>query len=120
MSSSSEAILPEGPLIAWYGDDYTGASAVMEVLSLAGLDAVLFLDIPDETQLSAFADYRAVGIAGDARAQSPEWMELNLPEISVPSQILTLKFSTTRFAPPWTLRPMSDPSAKRWKSPSRF
>jgi uncharacterized protein YgbK (DUF1537 family) len=34
--------LPQGPLIAWYGDDFTGSAATMEALTFAGLPAVLF------------------------------------------------------------------------------
>ncbi len=71
--------LPDGPLLTWYGDDFTGATAVMEVLSFAGLPAVLFLGVPNAEQLAAFADYRAIGIAGSARSQSPDWMEAHLP-----------------------------------------
>ncbi|MDF2999871.1 MAG: type effector Hrp-dependent outer, partial [Xanthobacteraceae bacterium] len=40
---ASPRALPDGPLVAFYGDDYTGSSAVMEVLSFAGLHTVLFL-----------------------------------------------------------------------------
>ncbi|HUA77145.1 MAG TPA: four-carbon acid sugar kinase family protein, partial [Acetobacteraceae bacterium] len=69
------------PLIAWYGDDFTGAAAVMETLAFAGLPAVLFLDIPTPEQIRAFADCRAFGIAGIARAKSPAWMEHALPPI---------------------------------------
>ena len=67
--------LPEGPLLSWYGDDFTGATAVMEVMSFAGLPAVLFLDVPEADQLAAFSGYRAIGIAGSARSQSRAWME---------------------------------------------
>lgn len=77
--TGSLAALPSGPLLAWYGDDFTGATAVMEVLSFAGLPAVLFLDIPRADQLAEFAGYRAVGIAGVARSKSPQWMDANLP-----------------------------------------
>jgi hypothetical protein len=31
------AELPEGVLLAWYGDDLAGASAVLEVLTFGGL-----------------------------------------------------------------------------------
>ncbi len=78
MSSASQS-LPSGALLSWYGDDFTGATAVMEVLSFAGLPAVLFLDVPTNAQMNAFTDYRAIGIAGSARSQSPEWMAANLP-----------------------------------------
>ncbi len=73
--------LPAGPLVAWYGDDFTGASAVMEVLTFAGFPAVLFFEAPDAARLARFGDLRAVGIAGDARTRDPAWMEANLPPI---------------------------------------
>jgi uncharacterized protein YgbK (DUF1537 family) len=72
--------LPDGRLVSFYGDDFTGSAAVMEVLTFAGLKTVLFLDTPTEAQVARFGDYRGVGIAGVARARSPEWMEDNLPE----------------------------------------
>ncbi|WP_421726033.1 four-carbon acid sugar kinase family protein [Bauldia sp.] len=73
--------LPDGPLLAWYGDDFTGAAAVMEVMTFAGLPAVLFFDIPTAEQRAAFAGYRGFGIAGIARSQTPDWMDANLPRI---------------------------------------
>lgn len=78
---SGKSALPEGPLVAWYGDDFTGAAAVMEVLEFAGLPSVLFLEQPDEALLARFSGYRGVGLAGTARAQSPEWMNDHLPAI---------------------------------------
>ncbi len=81
MSTPERDSLPDGPLVTWYGDDFTGAAAVMEVLTFAGLPAVLFLDKPDEKRLSRFAGYRGIGIAGAARSQGPDWMEENLPPI---------------------------------------
>lgn len=81
MSAPERKSLPDGPLVTWYGDDFTGAAAVMEVLTFAGLPAVLFLDIPNEKRLNRFAGYRGIGIAGAARSQSPIWMEQNLPPI---------------------------------------
>lgn len=71
--------LPEGPLVAWYGDDFTGAAATMEVLSFAGLPSVLFLDVPTAAQEARFAGMRGIGIAGTARSQDPDWMDRNLP-----------------------------------------
>ncbi len=69
------------PLVGWYGDDFTGAAAVMETLAFAGVPAVLFLDVPDEEQIRRFASCRAFGIAGIARAKSPAWMDRELPRI---------------------------------------
>lgn len=73
--------LPPGPLIAFYGDDFTGASASMEATAFAGLETVLFLSPPTPERLRAFDGARVIGIAGVARAQSPEWMETNLPSV---------------------------------------
>jgi uncharacterized protein YgbK (DUF1537 family) len=75
------AQLPDGPLIAFYGDDFTGSSAVMEITAFAGLPTVLFLNAPTPEHLAQFAGYRAIGIAGIARSQSVDWMDRNLPPI---------------------------------------
>lgn len=72
-----------GPLphrvLAFYGDDFTGSSAVMEVLTFAGVPTVMFLDPPDAATLECFGQYRAIGIASTSRARSPEWMDRHLP-----------------------------------------
>lgn len=70
--------LPDGRLVAFYGDDFTGSTDVMEVLTFAGLPTVLFLDVPSPADLADFARYRAVGIAGTARSRSPAWMREHL------------------------------------------
>jgi 3-oxoisoapionate kinase len=73
--------LPSGPLIAFYGDDFTGSSASMEAAAFAGFETVLFLGPPTPERLRAFSGARVIGIAGVARAQSPQWMDENLPAI---------------------------------------
>lgn len=78
---SGQRGLPEGPLVAFYGDDFTGSSAAMEVLAFAGLETILFLAPPTKERLKDFSAYRGIGIAGVARARSPEWMDANLPPI---------------------------------------
>ncbi len=70
--------LPEGPLVAFYGDDFTGSTDVMEVLTFAGLPTVLFLDIPTAEDLARFPGRRGIGVAGTARSRSPEWMRTHL------------------------------------------
>jgi uncharacterized protein YgbK (DUF1537 family) len=75
----SEAALPEGPLIAFYGDDFTGSTASMEVLAFAGLPTILFLGEPTAERLAAAGPVRAIGIAGHARAHPPDWMKAELP-----------------------------------------
>lgn len=67
------------PWITWYGDDFTGSAAVMEVLAFAGLPSVLFTDIPSQALMTRFAGCRGVGIASTARSHGPDWMQANLP-----------------------------------------
>jgi 3-oxoisoapionate kinase len=78
---SAARTLPDGPLLTFYGDDFTGSSAVMEVTAFACLPTVLFLNPPTPEQLAQFADRRVIGIAGIARSQSPAWMDRNLPPV---------------------------------------
>ena len=66
--------LQDGLLVAWYGDDFTGAAAVMEVLTFSGVSAMLFLDVPTQARLAQYPDLRAVGVASTARAWSPDEM----------------------------------------------
>lgn len=68
------------PLISWFGDDFTGAAAVMEVLAFAGVDTVLFADTPSPELLERFSGCGAIGIASTARAEGPDWMDAHLPE----------------------------------------
>lgn len=72
--------LPKGVALAFYGDDFTGSTDAMEVTALAGLRTVLFTHRPDAKELDRFSDYQVIGVAGTARAQSPDWMEQNLPD----------------------------------------
>ncbi len=69
------------PLYAWYGDDFTGSTDVLEALALYGVNAVLFTHTPGEQALQAFAHCAAIGIAGESRSRSPEWMSANLPSV---------------------------------------
>ena len=73
--------LPDGLLVAYYGDDFTGSTSVMEVMTFAGLPTVLFLDMPTDAQVARFAGYRSIGIAGVARSQNPAWMDDHLPPV---------------------------------------
>jgi len=67
------------PLYAFYGDDFTGSTDVLEQLAEGGVPAVLFLRPPDAALRARFPDARAYGLAGDSRSRSPEWMDANLP-----------------------------------------
>ncbi|WP_108398894.1 four-carbon acid sugar kinase family protein [Devosia submarina] len=73
--------LPEGLLVGWYGDDFTGAAATMEAMTFAGLPAAVFLAPPDAQMLSRLPGLRGVGIAGTARSETPQWMRRHLPEL---------------------------------------
>lgn len=65
-------------LLAYYGDDFTGSTDVMEVLQWSGLRTILFLDPPTREQLNKFEGLRAFGVAGWSRTMSPSEMETEL------------------------------------------
>lgn len=67
-----------GLLLAYYGDDFTGSTDVMEVMQWSGLRTVLFLQPPTVQQLQSFQDLRGFGIAGWSRSMSPEEMDTEL------------------------------------------
>lgn len=65
----------KGPLLSFYGDDFTGSTDALEVLTWAGLNAVLFVDPPDAHTLQMHGDLDAFGVAGTSRTMSPDEME---------------------------------------------
>ncbi|MDC1381264.1 four-carbon acid sugar kinase family protein [Octadecabacter sp.] len=71
----------EKPVLAWLGDDFTGAAAVMEVLAFAGLPAVLFLRPPTPERMADFPNMRGIGVASMARTFDPERMDAELPDL---------------------------------------
>lgn len=68
-------------LYAWYGDDFTGSTDVLERLALAGIETVLFTAPPTAADRAAFAHCSALGIAGESRSQTPAWMDAHLPSL---------------------------------------
>ena len=70
-----------GLIYAYYGDDFTGSTDVLEALALHGVPAVLFLRPPDKSALKTFSQCRAIGIAGESRSRTPQWMDENLASI---------------------------------------
>lgn len=76
---SASAPLPPGLLLAFYGDDFTGSTDTMEVMTFAGLETVLFLEEPTKERLARFPSARAVGMAGTSRSRAPGWMDAHLP-----------------------------------------
>jgi 3-oxoisoapionate kinase len=65
-------------VLAYYGDDFTGSTDVMESLEWAGLRTVLFLSPPTLEQLRGYPNLRAFGVAGWSRTMSPDEMEQHL------------------------------------------
>ena len=72
--------LPQGPLVAYYGDDFTGSTDVMEAFTAASVPTVLFLQTPDASALARFGHMRCVGLAGTSRGRDPAWMRAHLPD----------------------------------------
>jgi uncharacterized protein YgbK (DUF1537 family) len=68
-------------LYAFYGDDFTGSTDLLESLTLGGIESVLFIGPPSQKHLESFRNCRAVGIAGESRSQTPEWMSSHLPMV---------------------------------------
>jgi uncharacterized protein YgbK (DUF1537 family) len=71
--------LPDGLLLAYYGDDFTGSTDAMEAMTAAGIPTILFLETPARALLARFPEARCVGLAGSSRGRSPEWMNAELP-----------------------------------------
>jgi uncharacterized protein YgbK (DUF1537 family) len=74
--------MTDTPLLAFYGDDFTGSTDAMEVLAAHGVDTLLFLAPPDDATLAqARRRHAAIGFAGTSRAQDPAWMDRELPAV---------------------------------------
>lgn len=69
------------PAVAFYGDDFTGSTDVLESLSRNGVDTVLFLDVPDRSDVERFGEVDAVGVAGTSRSMTPSEMDERLPAV---------------------------------------
>lgn len=67
------------PTLAFYGDDFTGSTDVLESLSMNGLETVLFLDVPNRSDVERFGEVEAIGIAGTSRSMTPAEMDEQLP-----------------------------------------
>ena len=72
------------PLIAFYGDDFTGSTDALESLARQGVPTVLFTDPPTPDDLARHAGLQAFGVAGRTRAMPPAEMEAALrPALAV-------------------------------------
>jgi Uncharacterized protein conserved in bacteria len=66
------------PLLAFYGDDFTGSTDALEFLSRAGARTALFIEPPSPQQLQQYEGLQAFGVAGMTRAMTPAAMEQTL------------------------------------------
>lgn len=71
--------MPNAPLIAYLGDDFTGSTDALECLTLAGARTVLFVEPPTPEMLAGFGQLDAVGVASTCRSMSPAEMDAFLP-----------------------------------------
>ncbi|KAF3996819.1 3-oxo-isoapionate kinase OiaK [Glaciimonas immobilis] len=79
--SAPSTAWPDGLLLAYYGDDFTGSTDAMEAMTAAGVPTVLFLTPPTAAMLARFPDVRCIGLAGSSRGRSPAWMKEHLPAL---------------------------------------
>ena len=66
--------LPPGLKLAYYGDDFTGASDTLATAAQAGLRTLLFTGVPTAAQLAAAGALDVLGIAGSTRSLAPASM----------------------------------------------
>lgn len=64
--------------LAYYADDFTGATDALEWLERAGVRSALFLNVPTPEQLARLPDVMAIGVAGRTRALPPDVIESQL------------------------------------------
>jgi len=67
--------------IAYYGDDFTGATDTLATAARAGLRTLLFLGLPSAAQLERAGPLDCLGIAGAARAMTPAEMQAELEPV---------------------------------------
>jgi len=68
--------------LAWYGDDFTGASDTLATVAAAGLRTLLFTRVPTPAQRARAGELDALGIAGTARALAPQAMREELAPVA--------------------------------------
>ncbi|MBS7780340.1 four-carbon acid sugar kinase family protein [Acidovorax sp. CCYZU-2555] len=73
--------MPSMLKIAYYGDDFTGATDTLATAARAGLRTLLFLGLPSPAQLERAGPLDCLGIAGAARAMTPAEMQSELEPV---------------------------------------
>ena len=70
------------PRLAFYGDDFTGATDALATAARAGLRSLLFFDVPTSQQLLRAGPLDCLGIAGATRAMPPADMRAVLQPVA--------------------------------------
>ena len=70
--------VPPGLKVAFYGDDFTGASDTLATCAQAGLRTLLFMGVPSAEQMAAAGPLDVLGIAGTTRSLAPPAMAAEL------------------------------------------
>lgn len=79
MQAGSSSTAP--PKIAFYGDDFTGATDTLATVSQAGLRSLLFLRPPDAALLARAGPLDVIGIAGASRSMGNAAMAAELEPV---------------------------------------
>ena len=78
----SASFLDDQPKLAFYGDDFTGATDTLATATQAGLRSLLFLRVPNAAQWQAAGPLDCVGIAGAARSMDGAQMRAELMPVA--------------------------------------
>lgn len=70
------------PAVVYYGDDFTGATDTLGTAARAGLRALLLLKTPDAARLERVGPLEVLGIAGAARAMTPQEIKVELAPVA--------------------------------------
>jgi uncharacterized protein YgbK (DUF1537 family) len=66
------------PLLAFYGDDFTGSTDALESAAKAGAKAVLFMEAPTASTIARHPGIQVVGVAGSTRSLVTDELEAEL------------------------------------------
>src|SRR5262245_55861635 len=70
------------PRIAYYGDDFTGATDTLATATQGGLRTMLFLRVPTTGMLKAAGELDCIGIAGASRSMPSAEIEGELRPVA--------------------------------------
>jgi len=70
------------PRLAYYGDDFTGATDALATATRAGLRSLLFFGVPTAAQRKRAGPLDCLGIAGATRAMAPDAMRAALQPVA--------------------------------------